>query len=104
MMLTRHWNLTERVMKILTLAEATAQSRGQDSVGPEHLALALIDEGEGVAATALQFHGFSLTSLRDDVIRLLPPATLPATAPSRLELTMEGHSVFAAAELEATAL
>jgi hypothetical protein len=42
-------SLTERTKHVLALAEATANAGGYASVSPVHLALALIDEGEGVA-------------------------------------------------------
>jgi len=103
-MLINHSSATERVKQILTLAEAAAQARGHDSVHPAHLALGLIDEGEGVAATALQFHGFSLASLRDEVLGLLAPNGSPTTSPRHLELSAEGRDAWTAAQLEATAL
>ena len=102
-MLINYSSVTERFKHIMALAEAAAQARGHDSVHPVHLALAIINEGEGVAATALQFHGFSLAPLRDDVSHLLPPAE-PPVSPGSLELTLEGRAALTAAQFEATAL
>ena len=44
---------TDRARKVMSLAQDEARSLGQMYVGTEHLLLALIKEGEGVAAQAL---------------------------------------------------
>jgi len=102
-MLSGYSNVTERLKKVAALAEASARSHAHDAVDPAYLALALIDEGEGVAATALHFHGFSLQTLRKDVERLLPP-TLEMAGSNRVGLPDDGHAVLNAAHAEAVAL
>jgi ATP-dependent Clp protease ATP-binding subunit ClpC len=59
----RRGNLTERSYRVIELAEKSAAELKHASVGPTHLALGLLREGEGVAATALQFHGINLEAL-----------------------------------------
>ena len=44
---------TDRARKVMSLAQDEARGLGQMYVGTEHLLLALIKEGEGVAAQAL---------------------------------------------------
>jgi hypothetical protein len=58
---------TDRSRRVVHLAEEEARLLRHDHVGPEHLLLGLIYEGEGVAATALQSLGISLEELRHEV-------------------------------------
>lgn len=44
---------TDKARKVMSLAQEEARGLGQMYVGTEHLLLALIKEGEGVAAKAL---------------------------------------------------
>ena len=44
---------TDKARKVMSLAQDEARNLGQMYVGTEHLLLALIREGEGVAAKAL---------------------------------------------------
>ena len=44
---------TDKARKVMSLAQEEARSLGKMYVGTEHLLLALIKEGEGVAAQAL---------------------------------------------------
>ena len=44
---------TDRARKVMSLAQDEARSLGQMYVGTEHLLLALIKEGDGIAAQAL---------------------------------------------------
>ena len=44
---------TDRARKVMSLAQDEARNLGQMYVGTEHLLLALIKEGDGVAAKAL---------------------------------------------------
>jgi ATP-dependent Clp protease ATP-binding subunit ClpC len=46
-------NLTPRVQRILEQAAEEAQAHGHSYVGTEHLILALIEVGDGVASEAL---------------------------------------------------
>lgn len=44
---------TDKARKVMSLAQDEAKSLGQMYVGTEHLLLALIKEGDGIAAQAL---------------------------------------------------
>lgn len=52
--------ITPRISSVLLLADQISRRHGQDFVGTEHLLLALIQDGDGIA-------GQVLTALRADV-------------------------------------
>jgi ATP-dependent Clp protease ATP-binding subunit ClpC len=52
--------LTPRAKKVLELAYQTAAQLGYKYVGPEHLFLSLLREGEGIAAQLLQKNGITV--------------------------------------------
>ncbi len=58
---------TERAQKVLALAREEAINLSYPAIGTEHLLLALIREGEGVAAKSLQQLGVDLEALREKV-------------------------------------
>jgi ATP-dependent Clp protease ATP-binding subunit ClpC len=62
---------TPRTKKVLQLAVAEAQSMQQQQVGTEHLLLALLREGEGVAAQVLQALNMRIDEVLDGVRRCL---------------------------------
>ena len=62
---------TPRTKTILELSVEEARSLGQNYIGTEHLLLALIREGEGVAAQILTAMGLNFDSIRQEIIGLL---------------------------------
>ena len=68
---TGHIPFTPRVKKILDLSLREALQLGHNYIGPEHLLLGLIREGEGVAAQILVKLGADLNDLRKQVIHIL---------------------------------
>ncbi len=58
---------TDRVQKVLMLAEKEARRLGHNYIGTEHLLLGLIQEGQGVAAQVLQSLGIGLEKVRQEV-------------------------------------
>ncbi|HOS69533.1 MAG TPA: ATP-dependent Clp protease ATP-binding subunit [Bacillota bacterium] len=62
---------TPRTKTILELSVEEARSLGQNYIGTEHLLLALIREGEGVAAQILMAMGLNFDSIRQEIIGLL---------------------------------
>jgi ATP-dependent Clp protease ATP-binding subunit ClpC len=62
---------TPSAKKVLELAAEESQKLGHNYIGTEHLLLGLIQEGEGVAARALENLGVSYEKSRDMVINLL---------------------------------
>jgi ATP-dependent Clp protease ATP-binding subunit ClpC len=58
---------TDRARRVVELARHEARTLGHDYIGPEHLLLGLIDEGQGVAATAFTSMGINLDEMRQAV-------------------------------------
>jgi ATP-dependent Clp protease ATP-binding subunit ClpC len=58
---------TERVRKVLTLAQEEALRLNHAYIGTEHLLLGLVREGEGVAAKVLSSLGIELAKVRSSV-------------------------------------
>jgi ATP-dependent Clp protease ATP-binding subunit ClpC len=56
--------LTERAHKVLTLAQEETQRINHNCIGPEHLLLGLVREGDLVAARVLSNMGVQLPKVR----------------------------------------
>jgi len=69
-----HIPFTPRAKKCLELALREALQLGHDYIGPEHVLLGIVREGEGVAARILTKHGGNLGAVRAAVTELLPSA------------------------------
>ena len=76
---------TDRARRAVYLAQEEARLLRHDHVGPEHLLLGLLYEGEGVAATALTSLGISLDDIREQVGEIIGHGESPA----------QGHIPFA---------
>jgi ATP-dependent Clp protease ATP-binding subunit ClpA len=96
---------TDRARRVLVLAQEEARLLNHSFIGTEHLLLGLIQEGEGVAATALKSLGISLEGARERVERTMgvlgssPSGSPPFTPRAKkvLELSLRealqlGHS------------
>lgn len=93
------YNFTERVRRVLAMAREEAVRLRHEYVGTEHILLALLAEGEGVAAVVLQNFGLPLTEMRDlinDTVKKGSPDSpigpdLPYTSRAKkvLELAMD---------------
>ena len=66
---------TDRARRVLVLAQEEARLLGHDYIGTEHLFLALLHEGEGVAGRVLATLGVTLVDARDRVRALVGPTT-----------------------------
>ena len=65
------YNFTERVRKVLALAREEANELHHEYVGTEHILLALLREGEGVASTVLQNQGVNEEAMRDRMLSII---------------------------------
>ncbi|MEW6621121.1 MAG: ATP-dependent Clp protease ATP-binding subunit [bacterium] len=63
---------TERARMVLQLAQEESKRLGHDYLGTEHILLALIREGGGVAAEVLKSLGVNLESLRIEIEKQVP--------------------------------
>ncbi len=64
---------TERARRVLALAQDESKRLGHDYIGTEHLLLALIREGEGVAAEVLNNLNINPDTIRIEIEKLVPP-------------------------------
>jgi ATP-dependent Clp protease ATP-binding subunit ClpC len=83
-----HIPFTPRAKKVLELSLREALQLGHSYIGPEHLLLGLVREGEGVAAQVLQKQGADLKRVRQEVIDVLSasPRTEVAEVPHDVPL------------------
>jgi ATP-dependent Clp protease ATP-binding subunit ClpC len=87
---------TDRARRAVVLAQAEARMLNHDYVGPEHILLGLIAEGEGVAAMALKSLDISLEAIRRQVEEIIgqgqaaPTGHIPFTPRAKkvLELSL----------------
>ena len=98
------YNFTERTRKVLALAREAAQRLGHDAVGPEHILLGLVREGEGVAAAVLQIHGADLEDVRKRVEARLERRTIAARPDLALPYTSQAKKVIELSMHEAKSL
>ena len=75
------YNFTERVRKVLAMAREEAARLHHEYVGTEHLLLALIREGEGVAAMILQNLHVDTVALQDMVEGIVKRGRSDQTGP-----------------------
>ena len=82
-----HIPFTPRAKKVLELSSREALQLGHTYIGTEHILLALIREGEGVAAQVLVRLGADLKPVRQQVIQLIHSRqdNEPVTAAARPE-------------------
>jgi ATP-dependent Clp protease ATP-binding subunit ClpC len=95
-------HLNVRVQRILSRAQDEARALNHDAVGTEHILLALLAEGEGIAVKALEEIGVDLVA----VSRALDEAVIrgPRATSGWLPLTRQGARVLELARAEATRL
>ncbi len=67
----KHIPFTPRAKKVMELSLRVALELGHNYIGTEHILLALVREGEGVAAQVLARTGVELGVVRQEVLRLL---------------------------------
>ncbi|MDE3113920.1 MAG: HIT domain-containing protein [Chloroflexota bacterium] len=87
---------------MLALAQDEAIRLNHDHIGPEHLLLGLIREGEGIAARVLESLGIDLSRARRDVERTVPRRE--GAPPRDIRLDPRTKRVMEAAVQEAQAI
>jgi ATP-dependent Clp protease ATP-binding subunit ClpA len=77
-----HGNIpyTPRVKRVLALASREARTLNHIYVGPEHILMGLIQEGDGVAARVLANLGVETHRTRQEILKELDPNFTPAEA------------------------
>jgi hypothetical protein len=87
---------TDRARRVVVLAQQEARALNHDYIGTEHILLGLVQEGDGVAARALQSLGITPEAVRAEVEQIVgrgsdPPGShIPFTPRSKkvLELSL----------------
>jgi len=70
---------SDRARRVVVLAQEEARMLNHNYIGTEHLLLGLIQEGEGVAAKALESMGISLEAVRNQVEEIIGRGTSAPT-------------------------
>ena len=87
---------TDRARRVVVLAQEEARFLNHNYIGTEHILLGLLNEGEGIAAQALESLDIDLTSVRDEVVKIIgqgqqsPSGHIPFTPRAKkvLELSL----------------
>jgi ATP-dependent Clp protease ATP-binding subunit ClpA len=77
---------SEQVHRVLELARAEAEGFGHRYLGPEHLVLGMLHDGDSGASQALESVGDTLESTRAALGRLADRGVVPGPRPSDAEL------------------
>ncbi len=93
-------NFTERAMQVLALAQQEAVAMNQTALGTEHLLLGILEEGNGVAAKALESLGLDSKRARDNILSMVQPGKSKVD-PTQLRITPRVKRVFDLAQDEA---
>jgi ATP-dependent Clp protease ATP-binding subunit ClpC len=96
---------TDRARRVVVLAQEEARLLNHNYIGTEHILLGLLNEGEGIAAKALESLGINLSGVREQVVEIIgqgaqaPSGHIPFTPRAKkvLELSLRealqlGHS------------
>jgi len=95
---------TERARKVMSLARLEAQRFYHDYVGTEHILLALVKEGTGVAAVVLKKMGVELKEIRQEIEKTVERGPEPVNPNQQLPYTPRAKRVLELALEEARSL
>lgn len=93
---------TDRARRVVVLAQNEARSLNHNYIGTEHLLLGLIEEGEGVAAKALEMMNIEPEAVRESVIEMIGKGTQTNTG--HIPFTPRAKKIFEFALREALQL
>jgi len=87
---------TDRARRVVVLAQEEARLLNHNYIGTEHILLGLLNEGEGIAAKALESLGINLNAVREQVVEIIgqgqtaPTGHIPFTPRAKkvLELSL----------------
>jgi ATP-dependent Clp protease ATP-binding subunit ClpA len=95
------YNFTQRVRKVLAMTREEAAHLNHEYVGAEHMLLAILTEGEGVASTVLQNLDVDPDALRSTVLNMVKPGQGRLTGGPDLPYTSRAKKVLELAMSEA---
>jgi hypothetical protein len=94
---------TDRARKVMQLANQEAQRFNRPSVGPEHILIGLVKEGQGIAAAVLKTLGVNLAGIRQETEKRIPPSPDMITM-GKLPQSPQAKAIIGRALLEAQLL
>lgn len=92
---------TERARKVMGLSRQEAQRLNSEFIGTEHILLAIIQEGGGVAAKVIKNLNVDLKRVRQEIEKLITPSTSPTVTLGQLPFSPRAKNVIKFAEEEA---
>jgi RNA polymerase sigma factor (sigma-70 family) len=86
-------DFTPRTRTVLAMAGAEAKRLGEPAISPHHLFVALMREGQGIAAMLLQISGVRLEQHGETVqiVKIPDPVEEPVTVPADLQEALGQH-------------
>lgn len=84
---------TERARKVMSLARQEAQRLNSEFIGSEHILLAIIQEGGGVASKVLKTFQIDLKRVRQEIDKLITPSTSPTVTLGQLPFSPRAKRV-----------
>jgi RNA polymerase sigma factor (sigma-70 family) len=86
-------DFTPRTRTVLALAGTEAKRLGEPAISPHHLFVALMREGQGIAAMLLQMSGVRLSEVGETVqiVRVPDPVEGPVAVPADLQEALGQH-------------
>jgi ATP-dependent Clp protease ATP-binding subunit ClpC len=94
----------DRARRVVDLARHEARTLGHDHIGTEHILLGLIDEGAGVAITALTSMGINLDEMRQAVQDSIGRGAKPSAESGHIPFTPRAKKVLELSLREANQL
>ncbi|HZR42417.1 MAG TPA: sigma-70 family RNA polymerase sigma factor [Ktedonobacteraceae bacterium] len=86
------FGFTRRVQKVFFMAGEEAQRLGETAISPQHILIAMLREGQGIAAMLLQISGVRLQQEGEKArISIIPDEQGTITLPPDFQLTLEQH-------------
>lgn len=86
-------DFTPRTRTVLAMAGAEAKRLGEPAISPHHLFVALMREGQGIAAMLLQISGVRLEQVGEimQIVKVPDPVEEPVTVPADLQEAFQQH-------------
>jgi Clp amino terminal domain, pathogenicity island component len=84
---------TPRAKHSISAAAEEARERQHDHVLPEHIALGLLHEPDGLAAKAIEALGVPLDSARDALVAALPPVSVDRPAEGKMPFSPQSKKM-----------
>jgi hypothetical protein len=95
---------TQRARNSIKAAADQAREHGHNQVYPEHLALGLLHEPEGLAVKAIEALGVPSAAAREALVAALPPARAEEPASDKIPFNPQAKKIMALAVREALRL